>query len=284
MISYPNKGLRFINVNNLSGILGLIFLFFNFFIPNCVSGQASAGARTFSLGQAGVALYDDPWALFQNPALMKTNRSAVSFYAMRYAGLQELTDFSTAITIPVSAGTFGFGAHYYGFDLFRETTFHLAYMKSFGSFSFGLIGSGYHIHIAKGYGSAWATGLSGGFAFTPSDKVRIGTRVRNINQPSYSDSKEMLFRELATGISYKITSDLNFFSELSKDVRFPVSLRSGLEFRIIQNFFLRSGFTTEPNTWSFGFGFQSGFLQVNIAVQRHEVLGLSPAMDTGLYF
>jgi hypothetical protein len=57
-----------------------------------------------------------------------------------------------------------------------------------------------------------------------------------------------------------------------------------VQFEIIQSLFIRAGITTKPETYSFGFGYQSSKWDVNFALQQHNPLGLSPALDLAVKF
>jgi hypothetical protein len=123
-----------------------------------------------------------------------------------------------------------------------------------------------------------------GLATEVIDGLWFGARATNINQPSYGDTDEDLPRELAAGISYQLTSDALVTTEIVKDVMFPISFRAGLQFEIITSLFARAGVTTNPETYSFGFGYIADRWNVNFALQQHNPLGLSPALDLGIRF
>ena len=53
-----------------------------------------------------------------------------------------------------------------------------------------------------------------------------------------------------------------------------VSLRGGLEFEAVRNFFIRAGVQTNPGILSFGLGYAISFAQVNVAAQLHNELSI----------
>jgi hypothetical protein len=73
-------------------------------------------------------------------------------------------------------------------------------------------------------------------------------------------------------------------TEIVKDVMFPVSFRTGVEFEVLNSLFARAGFTTNPETYSFGFGYLADQWNINFGLQQHNPLGLSPALDLGIQF
>ena len=242
------------------------------------------GAKSISMGQTGVALPSTSWSAFSNVAMMPTDGNSVSFYGFRYIGIAEITDMAATINFQTGWGTLGAGVHRYGFNLFNENRFLLAYKNSLGNFHYG--GSVSYTHIFQGgnYGSAGAVGFDIGLATEVSEDLWFGARATNLNQPSYGDTDEDLPRELAAGLSYQLTSEALVTTEVVKDVMFPISFRAGLQFEVIRSLFARAGITTKPETYSFGFGYLADSWDVNFGLQQHNPLGLSPALDIGIRF
>ncbi|NBC03411.1 MAG: hypothetical protein GVY20_06865, partial [Bacteroidetes bacterium] len=110
----------------------------------------------------------------------------------------------------------------------------------------------------------------------------IGARATNVNQPAYGNTDEDLPRELAAGLSYKPASSAQITAEIVKDINFPLSFRTGLEFEIFTSFFTRAGISTKPSTYAFGFGYGTERWAVNFALQQHNPLGMSPALDLSI--
>jgi hypothetical protein len=133
-----------------------------------------------------------------------------------------------------------------------------------------------------GYGSAGALGVDVGVVAPILQDLWIGAKATNINQPEYgSRNDEKLPRELSIGLSYRLSDIALFTTDVVKDVQFPFSYRGGVEVTIIDHLVGWAGVTTEPQTFSLGFGYSGSFWSANVGVQRHEnrVLGYSPAID-----
>lgn len=246
-------------------------------------GQAVMGAREVGLGQAVTALPNSRWAMFGNPALLKQDRSTVSFFGIRYYGFAELTDVAAAAALPLRIGTIAGGVYRYGDDLFEESRLRVGYKNAVEGFHFGLIISYNHVSI-EGYGSAGALGIDAGIAAKITEELELGAKATNLNQPAYGDSEEELPRDLSIGLTYRLSDVALLSTDLVKDVRFPLSWRGGIEVSIIDNLQGRAGVTTNPQTFSLGFGYNTEIWGVNVVVQRHEnpVLGLSPGFDLNL--
>lgn len=249
-----------------------------------VHAQTSLGASSLAMGQTGVAVPNTNWSLFSNVAMMPTDGNRVSFYGFRYVGISEITDMAANLTAQTSWGTLGAGIHRYGFNLFNENRFLLAYKNNLDRFHYGASVSYTHIFQGGDYGTAGAIGFDLGLSAEITDDLWFGARATNLNQPSYGDTDEELPRELATGLSYLLTPEALVTAEIVKDVMFPLSFRSGVQFEIIHSLFIRAGITTQPETYSFGFGYKSSRWDINFALQQHNPLGLSPALDLAVKF
>jgi hypothetical protein len=247
------------------------------------SAQQTMGAASLGMGQTGVSQPDNPWAVFSNPALLSTNQSQISLYGFRYVGFTELTDMVASASAPVGSFSVGAGAHRYGFELFQESRFNLSAKHRLDRFHYGMSLSLNHIRQGGNYGSASAIGVNAGVAAQLFSELWFGARATNLNYPAYDGSEEELPRELVAGITYRPAASTELSGEIVKDVSFPASFRGGIQIELISGFFVRSGVTTNPETWSAGFGYLTSLFAVNVAVQQHNLLGLSPGVDLTLH-
>ena len=246
------------------------------------AAQSSIGARSIATGQSGVAVPGDPWALFSNVSLLQTDERQVSFYGFRYVGIAKITDAAASASLPLGYGAVGAGIHRYGFHLFNETRIRAGYALNRQSFYAGAALNYTHVQQGGGYGSASAFGIDIGIAAEVMSALWFGTRATNVNQPAFAGTDEELPRELAAGISYIPSKSVIISAETVKDVRFPVSLRAGIDAELFAGLRARAGITSNPETYSGGFGYSTSRWQINFAVQQHIPLGLSPALDIGI--
>lgn len=263
-------------------IFYLIALSGVFIITEEAVSQHAPGARAVAAGQTSVSVPNNAWAVFSNISLLKTNQRQLSFYGFRYSGIAEITDAVAAATIPVGAGAIGAGVHRYGFSLFSETSFRAGYAHGWQNLRVGAVVSYTNVQQGGGYGSAGAFGIDLGAGGKIVNPLWFGVRATNINQPAYSGSIEELPRELAAGITYVPSPNVMVSAETVKDVRFPISLRAGADIELVHGLRARAGVSTNPQTYSGGFGYSTDRWQINFAVQQHIPLGLSPAIDVGI--
>lgn len=244
-----------------------------------VFGQTILGAREVGLGGAVTALPNDAWAVFDNPAMMNDSAKSIDFFAMRYYGLKDLTDYSASITFPTKMGVFGAGSHTYGGKLFRKSRMRLGYMYEFSGVHLGLAVNYTDIYLPSPYGSAGAVGIDLGLAAKIMRGTWLGARSVNINNPQLGASAESLPHILAIGISYHNKKGFLITSEVYKDSDFPTSIRAGLEGTIVKILRFRAGITTEPVTYAIGMGIYKDYWHINLVTQKHDILGWSPGIE-----
>lgn len=245
-------------------------------------GQTVIGARELSMGSASTALQQSRWAMFSNPALMSRDERSASFFGVRYFGFSEITDMAFSLSYPTKIGVLGAGAHRYGFELYNESRIRLGYKNSILGFHYGFILNYSHVAQDITGGSAGALGVDLGIAAPILPTLWFGAKATNVNQPEYGSlNNEKLPRDLSIGLYYRLSEVALFSADLYKDVQFPLSYRGGVEVTVIGALVGRAGITTEPRTFSAGFGYEGAFWSANVAVQRHKerVLGYSPALD-----
>ncbi len=264
--------------------VALLFTFvYLLLIPSQAEAQLIMGARATSMGQAITAMPGDVWQVFGNPSLLPDEGRSVSFYGIRYYGFSELTDMALAGHYAHRFGNFAVGMHTYGDDLFRESRFRIAYSRGFEGIYFGVIVNYAHMSIER-FGSAGALVFDAGISYVITDGLIAGSRATNLTRSTIGRAGEELPRELALGLSYTFSDRGTVSSEIVKDARFPLAYRGGMEVRVIDNFYLRGGFTTEPLTYSAGMGYNHNRWGINIGAQQHYVLGWNPGFDFNIRF
>ncbi|MEQ9265248.1 MAG: hypothetical protein RLN81_08515 [Balneolaceae bacterium] len=255
-------------------------------IPPGIFAQVSFGARGLALGGATVALPDYNWSVLSNPALLNSKTPTLGFYGLRNYGFVEITDVSVFGSIPTQLGVGSFAIHKYGDHLFSETRATAGYKNDWENLHFGVVLNYNHISFGGVYGSGGAFGMDIGISTRITQQLWLGAKASNVNSPKYNfaNSSEYLKRDLTIGLSYLMNKNVLFALDMFKDIRYPVSFKSGLEGTLVRDFKGRVGVTTEPLTYSFGFGYEKRNWAVNMAVQQHSLLGLSPGFDLLFFF
>lgn len=265
----------------------LVFFCLCIIIPFASTTWAQSG-RSVALGNATTAYtYDSGFS--SNSANQDSYfKHTLSLQSTQKFGLSELRGASLSYSQRAKPVNIGFLVESFGYSAFRRNNVGLNVAKGFKlgtsrKFNVGLGIKMFQVQ-ADGYDSKTAIGISGGWSTALTEKTQIAFNAQNFSRPRFATDEEVE-RSLALGIQYKPTQlPTVFLVDVIKDVRFPLSLRTGVEIRPIDALALRAGATTAPSTYSIGAGFQAGKLNADFAAQRHESLGWSPNINLSIGF
>jgi hypothetical protein len=233
------------------------------------------------MGNASACIAD-LWAVENNQANLAylKNPAAGVYYENRFL-LKELSSKSVALALPVGTGVFGLYVNQFGYELYNESKFCLAYSKELSEkFSAG-IGLDYlYTHIAEGYGSKGNVTFEAGIRSKLSSKLVLGAYIFNPVRARLSEyDDERLPTIMKLGLLYSPSSKVNIAGEVEKDVKYKADVRAGIEYNVTKNIFLRAGMRTFPEVYSFGFGINYKKLRFDFASSVHSVLGYSPQVS-----
>lgn len=264
--------------------------FFGLLTANSSGAQSTVsvegGARSVALGGATTALPADAWG-FSNPAAWAPLPGrAVSFFASQAFGLPEMRLAAAHYVEQTKLGALAGGARTFGFEDFRESHFNLGFARGFSPgtsrrFYAGLNLRYYHLQLGGSYGSSGALGLSMGGLVAALPNLHFGFHATNLNGPAWSNG-EALPRTLAVGLCYAPGPGVRLLLDAFKDSAHPLSARSGLEVHPVDVLALRVGVATAPTRFTAGAGLRLGRLAADLAAERHELLGWSPAASLSL--
>lgn len=252
----------------------------------CPSARAQSSydlygsARADALGNSTTAL-PSAVGVHANPAARAAlPQSTAQFYARQSFGLSALRYGATHAAVPFGWGTVSTGLSTFGFDDYREVHATVGYARglSFGTSRAVRVGAAlrYHHTSVAGYGSAGTAGLNVGLGVSLLRSLHLGAHATNINGAALTDG-EPLPRTLAVGLAYEALKTVRVTADVFKDIRFPVSVRGGLEVQPVAPLFLRAGVTTAPVRFAGGAGVRLGPLRAQVAAEQHQTLGWSPS-------
>ncbi|MCF8374179.1 MAG: hypothetical protein K9H64_21330 [Bacteroidales bacterium] len=257
--------------------IALIFVFAGLLVE-AGNENYPVGARQSAMGNAAV-MRPDLWSLWHNQAglgfLKKTtfglhyeNKFIIDQYGYHAFGL----------AVPSKYGTIGLAISYFGYTLYNEKKFGLAYSRAFGDrFSFGLQIDYLHTHIDQDYGSKGAAVFEAGIMAQPIENLYIGVHVYNPTQVKMAITDEELIPTIYRfGLGYSILDRAFIAVEYEKDIDFETRFKAGIEYEAVKNFYLRTGILTEPFENSFGLGYVYGNIHADIAFTNDPILGLTP--------
>ncbi len=241
------------------------------------SAQIKPAARQIALANATVALSNDVFAIFNNPAglsRIKSRRVGI-YYSPAPFGLKQLSNAYAVYCEPFSFGNLAFGVKRYGYNLYNETSLSFSFSKRFSSNYFlgvDLILTNLNI---RRYGSYKTFYLRLGYLFNVFNNLTFGIAVENIRNASYVKEYESIPQIVRAGLSYKILKSASLNFEVSKDLERNASVKGGIEYLLLDLIFIRVGMRTEPDTYTAGVGIKYSFIHLDYAVFTHPYLGLT---------
>jgi len=256
-------------------------LFFTIIIICAISlsaySQYNPGAKQISLSNSDVALSNDVFSLFNNASGLSQMswREVGVYYSPAPFGLSELANGYVAYHEPTDIGSFAIGGMSYGFDLYRESKFALGYSYNFQNKLFVGLAINYQTVSIQNYGNDGALFFNlGGLAYI-TNLFRVGFSVQNINRATFGNEDDQIPMILNTGLSYDVVDELTVNFSLEKDIKYKTSFQFGVNYDIIENISLRSGFSNEPSKYSVGIGINYLMFSLDYAMFTHNDLGLT---------
>jgi hypothetical protein len=239
--------------------------------------QYSPGARQISMANSDVALANDVFSLFNNPAgLAQLNwREVGIYYSPAPFGLTELSNGYVAYNEPFSFGSISVGGMTYGFDLYRESKVVLGYSYNYENILFAGVTVNYHSYSIQNYGSTSTLYLNAGGLVYILDELRWGFFVNNLNRASVADIDDQIPMLFSTGLSFDILKNFSLNFALEKDIRFNPSVQFGIEYDIIEYLSLRAGTSNDPSRFTAGVGINYSIFSLDYAFFTHQDLGLT---------
>jgi hypothetical protein len=252
-----------------------IFIFI--LLANCIYPQFSPGAKQIALSNSDLAVSDNVFAFFENPAGLAqiTYDEAGVFFSPSPFGMSELKNGYAAFSHPMNFGAIAVGGMIYGFELYKETQISLGGSYNYnGRFYIGLVFN-YKNFSIKNYGSINAVLFDIGVLTKLTDNLHFGFCYKNITRASLTSETDELPVQICSGLSYKIINTCTASLAVEKDIRYKASPRFGIDYAIIKYLSIRTGFSRNPNLYSFGIGVNYSSFNFNYAVVTHQELGLT---------
>jgi len=239
--------------------------------------NTDVGARPTALGGAFTSLSDNSLAIFYNPAGLGQvkYREFSAFYSPAPFGLTDLSTAAISYSEPFSFGTIGAAFKTYGFDLYRENNFIVSYGNSYKKkIYYGANLNLYNLHI-QNYNNATAFGIDIGAMAYIAKFLQWGFFGKNITGTKIGDSKEKIAQVYRTGFTFQPEDKIRVIGEIEKDVKYPLSVRGGLEYSVIDFLDLRFGVGSQPTNFSAGIGLNYNLFSFDYAFTKSEDLGFT---------
>ncbi|MFA8343279.1 MAG: hypothetical protein ACEPO8_09960, partial [Rhodothermaceae bacterium] len=225
--------------------------------------------KSYSSSVTEVTLFSN----ISNPALLaKSNNIAGISIIPQTFGLQELSQKSVGSIHNFSSFTFGSSYQNYGFELFRQQIFSVGISKKITDNFF--VGSSLVLDFLdiKNYGSKQISKINIGVSFSPSEKLNLGFAIKNLLQKKFTDSDIAPQSNILLGISYLPTKNFSLHFQIDKERNRDISIAAGLELGFYDFLSVRSGYSDNPDIYSFGISIKLKLVEIDYAVQIHSYL------------
>jgi hypothetical protein len=266
-----------------------VFLFFSvLFVLKAAGGNDNtpAGGRSAAMGSASVALCDF-WSVHNNQSGLAgfTDIAAGAYFENRFL-LKEMSRKVVAVVLPSRSGVFGLSFNNFGSSLYSENKVGLAFGRTFGSnFSAGLQLDYLNTHLSENYGNHSAITFEAGVQARLNRNLLLAAHVFNpLNAKLSSVTSERIHSVIRLGAAYNFSEKLILTGEAEKNIDQKMQIKSGMEYCVVDKALVRAGITTNPMTYTFGFGLDLKKLKVDLSSTVHQVLGYSPQVSVCYYF
>lgn len=240
------------------------------------------GPRSAALGTSSVAL-KDPWCALNNQAgLASLHRITCAVnYENRFL-LKELSSRSATLAIPLHTGTIGFSMTSFGYSLYHENRYNLAFGKALSDYlSMGIGLNYFHTRIAEGGARRGAFAGEIGMLAKVQKQMLLGVHLFN---PVRSQSQEGLPVAIKIGINYSYSSSVSFTLETAKELSRKAVFKAGIEYLPCSSVFLRAGISSDPARSAFGMGFLLHPFQLDLSASYLPSLGISTQLNVIYFF
>lgn len=239
-------------------------------------------SRYQSLAESSVTL-SDCWSVFGNQAgLAGLNQLEFGGSFQNRFLLKELSIRTGVLVVPVQASVFAFSFYQFGETPFLQEKFGIAYSRYlFPQIRIGFQFNYHRLFLSEDHRSAGSSGMEIGMQYLPNQKLVLGIHVEN---PYHTDIKTLSGNFsyptlIKFGAFYHLSTSFRIISEIENDFGNRFIARTGLEYVVLDKFFLRTGISGKPYQLSGGIGFQLKKLVVDMAVSYNQYLGNSPSVS-----
>lgn len=251
-----------------------LFIFLSFTASGGDPYRPSAGAGEAGMGYV-CATKNSFWASFQNQALLaEYNSTSFGFNYENRFSLKELGTRTAGVIL--NNGKTSLGAVYNHFgntDYKRDMAGLASALKLSDKISAGIQVDIFSERTTGEYDNNQAVTFETGLLIKPNGSIRFGIHL--FNPLPGSIRKSYMPARLNIGAGGELSSTLFAGIEAEMSSGRELILRTGFEFEAAKKLWLRGGFSTEYNSFSFGLGYLAKIVLIDLAFSTHEQLGVT---------
>lgn len=244
------------------------------------------GTRMMTPGLGGVSVIT-PYAPSSNQAAMgfAESSSISAYYA--HTGLAEgVNNFMAMGQLKLKkGGTLGFSGSYFGYELFNDKKFGIAYGMKLAEF----VSIGAQIDVLNnkisGYESNTAVTFELGALFKINKNIQLGAHVYNPARVKYGkNTDERVPTVFRLGATYTTKEKVWITGEIEQDLDRNLAFRAGIDYKANDYLFVRAGMLTYPLSGTLGVGVMYQGLRIEILGAYQKVTGISPHLGVSYVF
>lgn len=233
------------------------------------AGAGEAGAGYTCIMKPGF------WSSFHNQALLADNQSC--FFGVSYENrfnISQLGIRTAGVIIPSGKTSLGIIYSHFGYADFQRNMTGLACgLKLSDKLSAGAQVDYFAEMVPGDYDDVHLLTGEAGILFSATENTMIGIHL--FNPVPNSITKSNMPAALRIGAGTNLNSQLFAGAETEMSSGSNIILRLGFEYEAAKQFWIRSGFSTENNSFSFGIGCLAKFVKIDLAFATHERLGIT---------
>lgn len=255
-------------------------LFFILLISNIGSAQF-IGARNEALANSFTTQKDILSSTENIAKLAELNSLNIGFSSKNALLIKELQQSNLAIGIPLKKGSCAFSIYHFGFQLYKESNFSIAYSFPFSpDFSLGLKFNFHFININELNTKRGVLYPDLGLNYKLNERLEFGIVLTNLTLSKISSNPNHIYPSTANiGFKYSVNKQLAMFLESMFGVNEKIRIKYGLEYQIHKLFSFLIGIKNHPSSFSMGFGINLKKFHLDLASSYQAFLGFSPSLS-----
>ena len=219
-------------------------------------------------------------SILGNPALFSKDntKKIITVGAQNRFQLSELNLFTAGVMIKKKDNAFGVQMQYIGVTDLRQIGFGLSY----GRRIFSKLDIASRVHFSQldlgSYGKKAILDADLGLYSALNKQISFGFWAKNLIHSKLS-SEESTQTALHLGFCYTPSDKVKLCAETEKYISKQVRFKAGLEYLAAKSFAFRAGFQSAPSMPTFGVGYLSKTIKLDISAALHPNLGVVSAFN-----
>ena len=258
--------------------VSVLFIFFSLAASGGDPYRPSAGAGEAGTGYVCI-MKNGFWSSFHNQASLAYNNSfSLGFNYENRFNIKELGTRTAGITIPVGKASIAALYSDFGYSDFKRDMTGLACgMKLSKKISAGLQVDYFSEKTSGEYDNIQFVTCEAGLLVTPSENLRIGLHIFNPIPNTIRKTYLPTSLRIGTGTNLNKLLFAGIEAEMSSGSK--LIIRTGFEYEAAKKLWLRGGFSTDNNSFSFGLGYFVKIAQIDLGFVTHEKLGVTSSVS-----